>query len=342
VRPLPRDAVAQRARHRPARRRDRRADPRARRGRGAAGGHRPLRPGGRLGAGGAGADARPVRRRVLRVLRCRARRRHPAAGPAHGRAAGPGRHRRQGRHRRLGRRPRRHRAARPGAGRHRAGAPGRVLDHHRRPRPGRRGGARPRSAGRRLRAGARHRGAVAPPLRGTDRRHGGAGAGPPPPQPVRPGAGPPGGGTSAPAKGPNGPAGCDRTGPGCNERTMSRLPRLRAWAAGHRRALAMAGTALVAVVALVAVLLTWRTHSPDTRAGPPPPTTTTTAPTTTTTAPPPAAAPLTGVTGDFGGRLERPALFVKIDNVERARPPVGLDAADIVFEERVEGDLTRL
>ncbi|HEX6569569.1 MAG TPA: DUF3048 domain-containing protein, partial [Acidimicrobiales bacterium] len=48
------------------------------------------------------------------------------------------------------------------------------------------------------------------------------------------------------------------------------------------------------------------------------------------------------MTGDFQGRLDRPALFVKIDNVERARPQAGLDQADIVFEERVEGNLTRL
>ncbi len=122
---------------------------------------------------------------------------------------------------------------------------------------------------------------------------------------------------------------------------MSRLSLFRSWATGHRRALAVASTAVLAVAALLAVLLTWGDPAPEPRVAPPP-TTTTTAPPTTTTLPPPAAAPLTGVAGDFEGRLERPALFVKIDNVERARPPVGLDAADIVFEERVEGDLTRL
>lgn len=53
-------------------------------------------------------------------------------------------------------------------------------------------------------------------------------------------------------------------------------------------------------------------------------------------------APLTGLDGDFDGRLDRPALFVKIDNVEEARPQAGLGQADIVFEEQVEGDLTRL
>ena len=66
----------------------------------------------------------------------------------------------------------------------------------------------------------------------------------------------------------------------------------------------------------------------------------TTAP--TTTEPPEDVAPLTGLTGDFDGRLDRPALFVKIDNVEEARPPAGLARADIVIEEQVEGNLSRL
>ncbi len=77
-----------------------------------------------------------------------------------------------------------------------------------------------------------------------------------------------------------------------------------------------------------------------------PPPTTTTAPTTTTTVAttttvPPPVAPLTGLTGDFGDRLNRPAVFVKIDNAPQARPQAGLVQADIVIEERVEGDTTR-
>jgi len=71
------------------------------------------------------------------------------------------------------------------------------------------------------------------------------------------------------------------------------------------------------------------------------PTTTTTAPTTTTTAPLPVA-PLTGLGGDFGDRLGKAALAVKIDNDNsRARPQVGLNEADVVYEERVEGSVTR-
>jgi Protein of unknown function (DUF3048) N-terminal domain/Protein of unknown function (DUF3048) C-terminal domain len=68
------------------------------------------------------------------------------------------------------------------------------------------------------------------------------------------------------------------------------------------------------------------------------PTTTTTVPTTTTTTAPPPVAPLTGVPGDF----RRPALIVKIDNVSAARPQSGLRQADVVIEEPVEGNLTRL
>lgn len=39
--------------------------------------------------------------------------------------------------------------------------------------------------------------------------------------------------------------------------------------------------------------------------------------------------------------LQRPLLAVKIENSENARPQSGLDAADIVFEELVEGGITR-
>jgi uncharacterized coiled-coil protein SlyX len=51
-------------------------------------------------------------------------------------------------------------------------------------------------------------------------------------------------------------------------------------------------------------------------------------------------APLTGQPG-FNDP-DRPALVVKIDNVDAARPPEGINNADIVFEELVEGGLTRL
>lgn len=64
--------------------------------------------------------------------------------------------------------------------------------------------------------------------------------------------------------------------------------------------------------------------------------------TTTTTIDPSLVAPLTGVTGTDAAALGRSALVVKIDNVEQARPQAGLDSADIIFEEQVEGNVTRL
>jgi len=50
---------------------------------------------------------------------------------------------------------------------------------------------------------------------------------------------------------------------------------------------------------------------------------------------------LTGVPAPTGRVPQRPALAVKIDNYSQARPQSGLDQADIVFEEPVEGAITR-
>ncbi len=70
------------------------------------------------------------------------------------------------------------------------------------------------------------------------------------------------------------------------------------------------------------------------------PTTTKPQPTTTTTAPP--TAPLTGLPVTDADVVARPALIVKVDNVEpKARPQAGINAADVVYEERVEGSVTR-
>ena len=65
---------------------------------------------------------------------------------------------------------------------------------------------------------------------------------------------------------------------------------------------------------------------PTTQAAPPPP-------------PPPVYWPLTGV--ESGAVAARPALAVKIENSIDARPQTGLNAADIVWEEVVEGGITR-
>ena len=66
--------------------------------------------------------------------------------------------------------------------------------------------------------------------------------------------------------------------------------------------------------------------------------------TTQATSPPPAPAtfPLTGLAVDDKGKAARPALSVKVDNAPGAFPQAGLNDADIVTEELVEGDLTRL
>ncbi len=51
--------------------------------------------------------------------------------------------------------------------------------------------------------------------------------------------------------------------------------------------------------------------------------------------------PLTGTAAPHGAVPHRSALAVKVDNYPTARPQTGLTAADIVFEEPVEGGITR-
>ena len=60
---------------------------------------------------------------------------------------------------------------------------------------------------------------------------------------------------------------------------------------------------------------------------------------TTTTAP--TVWPLTGQPAPAGAPVRRPALVVKIDNGPPARPQSGLNQADVVVEEQVEGGVTR-
>lgn len=61
-------------------------------------------------------------------------------------------------------------------------------------------------------------------------------------------------------------------------------------------------------------------------------------PTTTSTAATPSPTPSSGLVSLQGG----PVLAVKIDNTSRARPRIGLQQADVVYVEPVEGGLTRL
>lgn len=101
----------------------------------------------------------------------------------------------------------------------------------------------------------------------------------------------------------------------------------RSPSSGTRRVLAvLAAVAVVAAVAVGAILVAQ--DGDEERTETPPPSTSE-----------PAILPLLGSPGRVP---EQAALAVKIDNTERGRPPAGLTQADVVFEEMVEGGLTRL
>jgi len=57
--------------------------------------------------------------------------------------------------------------------------------------------------------------------------------------------------------------------------------------------------------------------------------------------PPPPSCPLTGQPAPHGEVPARPALAIKVENLPDARPQAGLDRADVVYEEPVEGGITR-
>jgi hypothetical protein len=62
---------------------------------------------------------------------------------------------------------------------------------------------------------------------------------------------------------------------------------------------------------------------------------------TTTTTAAPVPAPLTGVVLTDGAIASRPAMSVKVDNTPKGRPQSGIDKADLLIEEKVEGGFTR-
>ncbi len=66
------------------------------------------------------------------------------------------------------------------------------------------------------------------------------------------------------------------------------------------------------------------------------------APGSSTTIAAPATFPLTGLPSGGAAVAGRPALSVKIDNIAAAQPQAGLNSADVVVEQPVEGGLTRL
>ena len=71
-------------------------------------------------------------------------------------------------------------------------------------------------------------------------------------------------------------------------------------------------------------------------------TTTKKAASTTTTAAEAPAAPLTGAPDTGGLSATRPAMTVKVENTKDALPQWGIDKADVVYEEIVESNITRL
>lgn len=102
---------------------------------------------------------------------------------------------------------------------------------------------------------------------------------------------------------------------------------------GRRRS--VLPVALLAVLAAGATACGGGTKKPAAR---PAPTTTVAAPTTTSAGP---TWPLTGEPLPAGANPAHPALVVKIDNAPKARPPAGINAADVVVEEKVEDGVTR-
>ena len=96
------------------------------------------------------------------------------------------------------------------------------------------------------------------------------------------------------------------------------------------------GLALLALAGLSGLVLSACSSAPTAvkKADPPP--------TTSTTAKPAPACPLTGLPVPGGAAVPaRPALAVKVDNYPTARPQSGLDKADVIYEEPVEGGITR-
>jgi hypothetical protein len=99
---------------------------------------------------------------------------------------------------------------------------------------------------------------------------------------------------------------------------------------GHdRRRLVISIAAAVVVVVAVTLAAVFGRGDGDDAASPPPP----------REATPAEVLPLLGTPGPVP---DRAALAVKIDDTERGRPQSGLAEADVVFEEMVEGGLTRL
>ncbi|MDE3205447.1 MAG: DUF3048 domain-containing protein [Acidobacteriota bacterium] len=99
--------------------------------------------------------------------------------------------------------------------------------------------------------------------------------------------------------------------------------------------------AVLAGPGLLAACSSPSTHSAAPSTSTSPPTVGTTTTTSSTTVPPSVPCPLTGLPAPGGKIPQRPALAIKVENLPEARPQYGLAQADIVYEEPVEGGITR-
>lgn len=112
--------------------------------------------------------------------------------------------------------------------------------------------------------------------------------------------------------------------------------------AGRRRTLVLVGAGVLAVLAVLA-LVVWSVGRDGGAPTDPPPVDE--EPEGEEPEPEPAAStwPLTGLPVDDADAddTERPAMLVKVSNSPEARPQTGLDRADVVYEELVEGGVTR-
>ena len=107
---------------------------------------------------------------------------------------------------------------------------------------------------------------------------------------------------------------------------------------GNSKGSSMKKIASISTLAITALILTGCAGSPATPSATPSE--------TATPEPVYVTAPLTGIkyedTTAEAKQLTRPSVACKIDNSEAARPQLGLNSTDIVFDEMVEGGLTRL
>jgi hypothetical protein len=109
----------------------------------------------------------------------------------------------------------------------------------------------------------------------------------------------------------------------------------------HAVSLVIGVVVVVLMGAMIALFTTTGSRAAAVKVPAPVPTTVTV---TVTVAPAPVVptCPLTGVPAPGGAVPARPALGIKIGNYPNDRPSSGLNNADIVFEEPVEGAITRL